>query len=53
MSEIENEFSFEDLIDSRFANEGDGPVTIADERLQEMSKKLPDWSLEPPYTYLK
>jgi len=26
---------------------------ISDERLKEMSKKLPSWSLEPPYSFLK
>ena len=28
-------------------------VQISDERLKEMSKKLPEWSLEPPYSFLK
>lgn len=26
---------------------------ISDERLTEMEKKLPSWSLEPPFSYLK
>ncbi|MBE7070207.1 MAG: hypothetical protein E7386_06870 [Ruminococcaceae bacterium] len=26
---------------------------ISDERLTEMEKKLPNWSLEPPFSYLK
>lgn len=30
-----------------------GKVEISDERLKEMSKKLPEWSLEPPYSFLK
>ena len=28
-------------------------VQISDERLKEMNKKLPEWSLEPPYSFLK
>ena len=26
---------------------------ISDERLTEMEKKLPNWSLEPPFSFLK
>lgn len=26
---------------------------VSDDRLKEMNKKLPDWSLEPPFSFLK
>lgn len=28
-------------------------ASASNERLREMSKKLPNWSLEPPYSFLK
>lgn len=47
---------FEQIMQQRihdnFSQTG-GPVEISDERLKEMSKKLPEWSLEPPYSFLK
>ena len=51
------ELDFEQLMQQRIrdnfnTNAGAG-VQIADERLKEMSKKLPEWSLEPPYSFLK
>jgi hypothetical protein len=36
-----------------FASPGKGNAEISDERLEEMNKKLPEWSLEPPYSFLK
>ena len=27
--------------------------SFMDERLREMNKKLPDWNLEPPFSFLK
>jgi len=32
------------------SNKGYG---VSDERLNEIEKKLPSWSLEPPFSYLK
>lgn len=43
----------EQRIRDNFAAPAAGGVQISDERLKEMSKKLPDWSLEPPYSFLK
>lgn len=50
--DIEFEQMMEQRIRDNFAAPG-GSVEISDERLKEMSKKLPAWSLEPPYSFLK
>lgn len=51
------DMEFEQLMEQRirenFAVPAEGGVEITDERLKEMSKKLPEWSLEPPYSFLK
>ena len=39
-------------IQSNFAAPGK-KVDVSNERLKEMNKKLPSWSLEPPYSFLK
>ena len=48
---------FEQMMEQRMRDNFTAPknsnVQISDERLKEMSKKLPDWSLEPPYSFLK
>lgn len=47
---------FEQLMENMRENfnlSGESNVEIMDERLQEMNKKLPDWDLEPPYSFLK
>ena len=51
------DLDFEQLMEQRirdnFTNANAENVEISDERLKEMSKKLPNWSLEPPYSFLK
>lgn len=49
-----NELEFDELMKLRMqsSTNPDG-IQIADERLKEMSKKLPAWSLEPPSTFLR
>lgn len=51
------DLDFEQLMQQRinenFNVSADQDVKISDERLEEMSKKLPEWSLEPPYSFLK
>lgn len=53
----EEDLAFEEMMEQRirdnFAAPSKGEASISDERLNEMSKKLPSWSLEPPYTFLK
>ncbi len=48
---------FEQMMEQRIRDNFAAPVAggaqVSDERLKEMSKKLPDWSLEPPYSFLK
>ena len=50
------EMEFEAMMKQRIQDNFTAPganVEISDERLKEMSKKLPEWSLEPPYSFLK
>lgn len=53
----EHDMEFEQMMEQRirdnFSAPNNGNVEISDERLKEMSKKLPEWSLEPPYSFLK
>lgn len=51
--DLEFEQMMEQRIRENFTASNNGDVEISDERLKEMSKKLPDWSLEPPYSFLK
>ncbi|MBQ8595591.1 MAG: hypothetical protein IJ406_06520 [Oscillospiraceae bacterium] len=57
MSKDNNNLEFEQLMEQRirdnFAVPASDGAKISDERLVEMSKKLPDWDLEPPYSFLK
>lgn len=51
------DMEFEQMMEQRIRDNFVAPnadnVEISDERLKEMSKKLPSWSLEPPYSFLK
>ena len=51
--EMEFEAMMKQRIQDNFTSPGGANVEISDERLKEMSKKLPEWSLEPPYSFLK
>jgi len=48
---------FEEMMAQRIRDNFAAPVKanaeISDERLKEMSKKLPAWSLEPPYSFIR
>lgn len=48
---------FEAMMEARIRDNFTAPVqsgaTATNARLQEMNKKLPSWSLEPPYSFLK
>ncbi len=46
--DMEFEQMMEQRIRDNFAAPNADNVEISDERLKEMSKKLPSWSLEPP-----
>lgn len=58
MSEEKNNAvaDFEQLMENMRENfdlsEGSG-MEVSDQRLKEMNKKLPDWDLEPPFSFLK
>jgi hypothetical protein len=51
--DLEFERMMEQRLRDTFNVSDGGSMEIADERLKEMSKKLPSWSLEPPYSFLK
>ncbi len=51
--DMEFEQMMEQRIRDNFAAPNPSNIEISDERLKEMSKKLPSWSLEPPYSFLK
>ena len=47
---------FEAMMEQRIQSNFTAPgqkVDVSNERLKEMNKKLPSWSLEPPYSFLK
>ena len=52
-----NNMELGDLLEQRiqenFGSPDTGTYDVSDERLKEMNKKLPAWSLEPPFSYLK
>lgn len=56
---MDNETNLElgDLLEQRiqenFGSNDMGSYDVTDERLKEMNKKLPTWSLEPPFGFLK
>ncbi|MBR4343515.1 MAG: hypothetical protein IKP88_12580 [Lachnospiraceae bacterium] len=43
----------EQKIQENFGNNDNASYEVSDERLKEMNKKLPSWSLEPPFSFLK
>lgn len=51
--EMEFEAMMEQRIQANFADAGQPKADVSNERLKEMNKKLPSWSLEPPYSFLK
>lgn len=48
---------FEQMMEQRIRENFSAPAqagtSATSERLKEMNKKLPSWSLEPPYSFLK
>ena len=47
---------FEAMMEQRIQSNFTAPgqkVDVSNERLKEMNQKLPSWSLEPPYSFLK
>lgn len=51
--DLEFEKMMQQRIHDNFVMPNAEGVQISDERLNEMNKKLPEWSLEPPYSFLK
>lgn len=51
--DMEFEQMMEQRLHDNFSEFNKDNVEISDERLKEMSKSLPSWSLEPPYSFLK
>ena len=54
--EMQNQ-DFEAMMEQRIRENFSAPAqagaSAGNERLREMNKKLPAWSLEPPYSFLK
>ena len=52
---LDNEFEMmmEQRIREHFTEPARTGDSASNERLKEMNKKLPQWSLEPPYSFLK
>lgn len=51
--DMDFEKMMEERIQTNFAAPGKEKVDVSGEKLREMNKKLPSWSLEPPYSFLK
>ncbi len=49
----ENNLEFGELLEQRNFGSNENVYDVSDERLKEMNKKLPSWSLEPPFGFLK
>ena len=53
----EEEMDFEEMMQRRiqenFSEAGQGRAEASGDRLREMNKKLPAWSLEPPYSFMR
>lgn len=51
------EMDFEQMMEQRmqtnFAGVDEANASASNERLKEMNKKLPSWSLEPPYSFIR
>lgn len=43
----------EQRIQENFSSNESNTYDVSDERLREINKKLPNWSLEPPFSFLK
>ena len=51
--DMEFEAMMEQRIQANFADSSHVRTDVSNEKLKEMNKKLPAWSLEPPYSFLK
>ena len=52
----QEEMDFETMMEKRIQTNFAAPgqkADVSNARLKEMNKKLPSWSLEPPYSFLK
>lgn len=51
------EMDFEQMMEQRmqanFSSANKVTADVSNERLKEMNKKLPSWSLEPPYSFIR
>ena len=54
-STVDTEFEqmMEQRIRENFTSPTQSGMSATNERLIEVNKKLPEWSLEPPYSFLK
>ena len=52
IEEMDFEQMMEQRIQANFSNVNK-TTDVSSERLKEMNKKLPSWSLEPPYSFIR
>lgn len=52
MEEMDFEQMMEQRMQANFSN-ANKTADVSNERLKEMNKKLPAWSLEPPYNFIR
>lgn len=51
--EMDFEQMMEQRIQANFSGTNGANASASNERLKEMNKKLPSWSLEPPYSFIR
>ena len=51
--EMDFETMMEHRLQANFTDVGKANADVSNERLKEMNKQLPSWSLEPPYNFLR
>lgn len=51
--DVEMDEAFAERLRANFTAPAQTGASASNDRLREMSKKLPSWSLEPPYSFLK
>jgi hypothetical protein len=51
--EMDFEQMMEERMQANFSGANKVSADASNERLKEMNKKLPSWSLEPPYSFIR
>jgi hypothetical protein len=51
--EMDFEQMMEERMQANFSGANKATADASNERLKDMNKKLPSWSLEPPYSFIR